>query len=90
MNKTILLHVSGGDYSAQDFEKYFNAQEVYEDMVKHNLTLMVFDSSDYYIEVRIREFKDGIDGDFISYLYDEFIDYDFAKHTNFYVVEGVK
>ncbi|QOV08312.1 hypothetical protein Kirov_113 [Bacillus phage Kirov] len=90
MNKTVLLHVSGGDYSAQDFEKHFNPQEVYDNMIADGHTLVVFDSSEYYIEVRIYEFKDEVDGDFITYLHENFIDYDFAKHTNFYIVEGVK
>jgi len=90
MHKTVLLHVSGGDYSAQDFEKHFNAQEVYDNMIADGHTLVVFDSSEYYIEVRIREFKDEVDGDFVSYLFENFIDYDVTKHTNFYFVEGLQ
>ncbi|UUV46504.1 hypothetical protein [Bacillus phage vB_BanS-Thrax3] len=90
MSKTVLLHVSGGDYSALNFEQNFNAQETYEEMVANNEILRFYDTDEYYIEVRIREFKDAIDGDFISYLFEELIDYDSAKHTNFYIVEGVK
>jgi len=40
--------------------------------------------------VRIREFKDEVDGDFVSYLFENFIDYDVTKHTNFYFVEGLQ
>lgn len=90
MHKTVLLHVSGGDYSALNFEQNFNAQEVYDNMIADGHNLVVFDTSEYYIEIRIREFKDAVDSDFISYLFEEMIDYDFAKHTNFYIVEGVK
>lgn len=86
MDKTIYLLVSGGDYSALDFERNFNAEKVYQEMLEEGVTSRVYDTDDYYIEVSIKEFG-IVDPDFEIFIKDQLCDYDQLKATNFYQVK---
>jgi hypothetical protein len=83
MVKNVFLYVQGGDYAAVEFEDNYNAQEVYEDMVRAGVTRQVFDTEEHYIEVYIKEFG-VIDPKFIEFINYNFIEY--PKDNNFYEV----
>lgn len=85
IKKSVFLHVSGGDYSALDFENNFNPKDVYQQMVNEGKLFMVFDSSDYYIEVKIKEFE-NVNDNFLDFVQNELCDNDDLKHCNIYQV----
>jgi len=89
VSSTIVLHVSGDDYSAMNFEQNFDAQTVYEEMVSKNETLKVISTDEYYIEVKIHEFG-YVDDGFVCFLFESMFDYDSLKHECIYFVEEVK
>ncbi|HDR4373469.1 TPA: hypothetical protein QCP80_003299 [Bacillus cereus] len=91
MAKRVFLLVSGdGDFDAMNFEKKFDKQEVYENMLKDGVTrTVVFNEEEWGVDniyVSIHEF-DVIDSEFISFMVTEFLDYDYLKAKNFYEVE---
>jgi len=85
-NKTIFLHVSGNDYSALDFEDNYNTKEIYEEMIKNNLTKKIIDNEESYIEIEIIEFE-MIDPDFIIFMLNNLCDYDQLKAENIYQIK---
>lgn len=86
MDKTVFLYVSGdGDYNALDFERNFNAQQVYQDMLNENVSKKVFDTDDYYIVVQIKEFR-AVDPEFISFVKNNLCDYDALKAEDIFEV----
>ena len=86
MNKTVFLYVSGSDFSALDFERNYNPQDFYEEMVKKGLKLDIVNTDEIYAEVRIKEFG-LVDSEFVSFVLSELVDYDFAKAENIYEVQ---
>jgi hypothetical protein len=88
MAKNVFLFVQGSDYSAMDFEQNFNPQQVYEGMVKDRVTLKIFETDEFYIEVRVLSFQD-IDPTFIDFIRDYIMDYDDSKSKDFIRVNPV-
>ena len=88
MTKRVFLYATGSDFSAMDFEKYDQAQEIYEEMIQADVNEKVFESDDYYFEVKILEFG-VIDDKFIDFIRDEIMDYDQAKASDFFEVKPV-
>lgn len=82
--KRVFLYVSGGDYSALDFDENYNAQEIYNKMKSDGITTTRLDSDDY-IEVVIYEFG-AIDDKFISFMKDRLCDYDQLKAADIFEV----
>ncbi|PEV64108.1 hypothetical protein [Bacillus thuringiensis] len=92
MTKRVFLLVSGdGDFDAMNFEKKFDKQEVYENMLKDGVTRTTLTHEEEWgvdnIYVSIHEF-DVIDSEFIGFMVTEFLDYDYLKAKNFYEVEA--
>lgn len=93
-NKTVVLLVYGdGDYGAMTFEQNFDPQKVYEEMVAEGKKrkIVVYDDPSYGEEdlyVAIYEFG-PVDKKFVSFVVDEFMDYDAMKARDFYFVEAV-
>jgi hypothetical protein len=90
MAKTVLLLVSGdGDYGAMCFEQNFDADVVYKEMLAEGVTRKSVFHDDGYgeeeIYVKIFEFGE-IDPEFVSFMYDEFVDYDASKAKDFHWV----
>jgi len=75
------------DYGAMEFEKEYNPQAVYENMRTKGVKADV-----YYLEtfednvvVKILEFGE-VDNDFITFMFNNFVDYDDSKERNIYRV----
>lgn len=85
MSKTVFLYVYGDDYSALGFERKYNVQDVYEQMVAEEVTKKVIENDEYYIEAKIEEFGE-IDPDFVSFMLNNLCDYDQLKSENIYKV----
>lgn len=77
---TRVLFVSGDDYAATQVEDDIGIKEAVR-MVEAGET---FPDG---IEVEIKKFKGKIDPDFVQFMFDEMIDYDFAKTNCFYVLD---
>jgi hypothetical protein len=89
MSKTVFLYVYGADFSAIDFEKKYNAQEVYESMLAEGVTHKVLeDTDDAYIEVKIKEFGE-VDPEFVTWIMYELCDYDQLKAADIFEVKPV-
>lgn len=87
--KRVFLHVSGDDHSAMVFSREYNTQDFYEQMVKDGVTEKVVDEDDFYAEIEIKEFR-SVDEEFIEFIRDNFIDYDYSKDSDFFEVTPVK
>lgn len=93
MGKTVVLLVYGeGDYGAMHFQKNFDVQEVYEEMVEEGVKkrIVIYDDENYGEEeiwCRILEFGE-VDSKFITFMLDEFVDYDQQKAKDFYIVKS--
>ncbi|MED3275437.1 hypothetical protein BK703_16680 [Bacillus thuringiensis serovar silo] len=89
----VVLFISGdGDYANVMFEEKYNAQEVYESMVRDGVVKrsLLDDYDELGIHVEIQEFGD-VDVAFTSALYNHFIlDEDITKHNNFHFVEKIE
>ncbi|MGG1652272.1 hypothetical protein ABHN03_03995 [Paenibacillus sp. NRS-1775] len=88
MNKSVFLYVRGDDYSAMLFDKNFNAQEIYEDMIRNGESSRTIDEEDY-IEIDIVEFE-KVDTRFISWIKNNLCDYDQIKGSDIFEVKPVK
>lgn len=73
-----VLVVSGGDFSAQEFENEHGGKAVSEIISD----ISSFESDEWELEVK--EFGD-IDPAFVDYLKKDVIDYDMNKSTSFYL-----
>jgi len=92
VSKTIVLLVYGdGDYGAMDFEKNFDSNTVYKEMLAEGVTkkTLTYEDDGYYDEiyVSIHEFRE-VDPKFISFITNEFIDYDYSKAKDFHIIEN--
>lgn len=91
MSKRVFLHVDGEDYSAMEFEKKYSNDErqaLYEDLVKAGKKSITIEEDDIYANVKIVEFGE-IDDEFISFVFDKFVDYDVTKATDIFEVKPV-
>ena len=91
MEKTVFIYVTGdgGDYGAMYFEDQYDPQKVYEEMLAEGVTEKSVPHPEYddeVIDVEIREFE-AVDAEFVSFVFDEFCDYDALKAANIYQVE---
>lgn len=89
MTKRVFLYVNGEDYSAMEFDKKYNAeakQALYENMVRADKTIKTIEEDDIYAVVRIAEFGE-IDDEFISFVFDKFVDYDVSKAQDIFEVK---
>lgn len=81
---TKILYITGGDYSASDFEKLRDAGKLDPNH------LWVVGEGEYITEREYFEYKayqfGAVDPNFIKFVKDN-QDYDASKHANFYVVE---
>ena len=91
----ILFVKSDSEYGALIFKENFEPNEVAKDMEVGDRKVLQSKPSGYDGEFEEQEiycqllgFSD-VDPKFIIWLYDNMIDYDDAKHTNFYVVGEV-
>lgn len=90
MSKAVFLLVSGdGDYGAMYFEDNFNEQEVYKSMLAEGVKKKILTHEEKWgeesIYVSIHEFEE-VDSKFVSFMVDEFMDYDYMKAKNFFRV----
>lgn len=65
--KRVFLHVRGEEYSADYFERKYEAQSFYEEMMKKGKRAHLVDENGYVFTVRIKEFG-AIDDAFISFI----------------------
>lgn len=92
MSKTVVLMVYGdGDFGAMTFEQNYDAQEVYEEMVAEGVTQKTithedekYRDEDLYVSIHV---FGEIDMDFVSLIFDEFVDYDDLKRQNIIFVK---
>ncbi|MED3649980.1 hypothetical protein [Heyndrickxia sporothermodurans] len=89
---TKVLYVYGdGDYDVLSFNNNYNPQKVYEEMVAEGITkkdLLDPEWDEESIHVEIKEFGE-VDSEFVSFMYNEFIDYDVTKAKDIFFVEEV-
>ncbi|KAF6565310.1 hypothetical protein G9G63_09120 [Paenibacillus sp. EKM202P] len=88
MNKSVFLYVRGDDYSALTFDQNFNAQEIYEDMVRNGESSRTIDG-EYYMDIDIEEFE-KIDTRFVKWIKNNLCDYDQLKGSDIFEVKPVK
>lgn len=77
-----LLHISGSDFAASEFENKFGGKKLKE--VLESKEFEVFKQEDEYTEFQILEFNE-IDPAFIKFIRNCVMDYDGSKHNNFYL-----
>lgn len=91
MKETIVLLVSGeGDYGALTFHNNYDVNEVYQQMVEEGITekTIQFEDDDGEEEINVSIYNFGeVDEAFISFFVEEFIDYDYSKFKDFYIID---
>jgi hypothetical protein len=79
-----------GDSGAVNFENNFNPNEVYKQMVSDGVEekMLIVDVGygDETLYASIHTFE-AVDPEFVSFMIDEFLDYDQLKAKNFYEVD---
>jgi hypothetical protein len=80
-----VLIVTGGDFSAMHVDDRIGVKEAYK-LAKENGGNYVIDDDYVYAELSIREFGE-VDPEFISFICDNFIDYDQSKDTDFFIID---
>ncbi|MEJ3719265.1 hypothetical protein WGM54_14690 [Paenibacillus polymyxa] len=88
MEKSVFLYVRGDDYSAMIFDRNFNAQEIYEDMIRKGESSRTIDGEDY-MDIDIVEF-DKVDTRFMSWIKNNLCDYDQLKGSDIFEVKALK
>lgn len=76
-----MIYVSGDDYAALEFERYFNGESV------KTIIERLFDNGEEHdgnFDVELYNFLMIPDDRFIEFIRNEIQDYDDAKHRNFY------
>ncbi len=77
-----ILHVYGDDdYGALEFENYFKGQSI-KSIIEMFIDNEEEHDGDFYMD--LFEFGE-VDEKFVSWIKDEFCDYDHLKHSNFYL-----
>lgn len=86
---TKILYVSGGDYTALEFERARDAGVVDPkalwDQAVEARTILTFEDGETRFDYEARLFED-VDPDFIEFVTRELLDYDALKAANIYVV----
>lgn len=72
------------DFAALEFERNFNPEEVFKEMIVNNETEKTVFIVDSESEVYIEMLKFNTPEELFDYYKAEMQDYDEAKHTNFY------
>ncbi|WP_442637865.1 hypothetical protein [Rossellomorea marisflavi] len=67
VSKRVFLYVSGEEYSADYFERHYEAQSFYEEMVRKGKRAQIVEENGYYFTVKIKEFG-AIDDTFITFV----------------------
>ena len=87
---TILLVYGEDDHAVISFEEMFNAQEVYENMVIEGVDRKSLTGECGDI-IYCKALKFGeVDRRFVTFIIDEFVNYDHLKAKNIYFVEEMK
>lgn len=76
-----MIYVFGDDYSALEFERYFQGESI------KNIIERIFDNLEEYdgdFEVKLYEFERDIDPEFMQFVRKKIQDHDSVKHGNFY------
>lgn len=90
MAKHLYVLISGGDYSAMNYEQLDKATKEEFDKTVLEQGRAVYDDEDYiYIEGKLCEFGD-VDPSFVQFVQDELLDYDHMKDTNFYHLKTIE
>lgn len=90
MTNTSVLVVTGeSDFGAKLFEDNYSPEQIYQEMIEAGVTEKVIlheeAFNDEKIYINLHEFGE-VDSRFIELIVDDFIDYDFSKYKNFFVV----
>lgn len=80
-----ILFITGDDYSAMGVEQEIGIEKAAKMTIDNGGSLTINDD-ELYAELSILEFKE-VDEKFIEFIKDKIMDYDDAKHTDFYVIE---
>lgn len=80
-----ILHVYGDEHSAMYVDDVFGLEKAYK-LAKENGGKCIIDEDDGYAEVKVLEFG-NVDEKFVSFINNNFIDYDRAKDEDFFVME---
>ncbi|MEK4427687.1 hypothetical protein MHB54_00355 [Paenibacillus sp. FSL M7-0802] len=88
MDKSVFLYVRGDDYSAMLFDQNFNAQEIYEDMIRNGESSRTIDGEDY-MDIDIVEFE-KVDTRFMKWIKSNLCDYDYLKGSDIFEVKPEK
>lgn len=86
MEKTRILHVTGDDdFGANYFEDEYGIDLIKQDLIE-NPTKTSWEDPDGKWDAQLTVY-DKIDPKFLTYVGEHLMDYDFSKHTNFYVID---
>ena len=82
-----VLFISGdGDFAAMSVEQDYGIDKAIQLCEENGGSYTIDDDEKrVYADLKIIEFGE-VDPKFIDFIEDKFIDYDFAKNTNFYVI----
>jgi hypothetical protein len=80
-----ILYISGDEYSAMSVEQEIGIPKAIE-LATSNNGKYTYESDETFAELKILEFGE-VDSEFVEFIVDNFIDYDRAKDTNFYLIE---
>lgn len=80
-----LLFVNGGDNSASFIEDEVGVKNAVK-LAENKGGSCIIEDNENYAKVTIIEFGE-VDIKFIKFINDNFIDYDFSKDSNFFIVE---
>ena len=88
-NTSVLVVTGESDFGAKLFEDNYSPEQIYQEMREAGVTKKVIlheeEFNDEKIHINLYEFGE-VDSRFIELIEANFIDYDFAKHKNFFVV----
>lgn len=83
-----ILYITGAgedDFGAMSVEQEIGVKEAYQ-LAKENGGSYTYETDETYADISIKEFGD-VDPKFITFIRNEFIDYDNSKATDFHVIE---
>ena len=80
-----VLYITGdGDFTAMIVEEEYGIDKAVE-LCESNNGSYIIDTEDLYAELKIIEFGE-VDPKFVDFIQDKFIDYDYSKYSNFYII----
>lgn len=89
---TYLFVYDDGDFGALTFERNYDAQTVYNEMIAEGVTrknVVDPDTEEADISVEIKTFGE-VDPEFELFIFDKFVDYDNTKAMDIYRVKAVR